>query len=77
MYFLCTRLKCPTEEDWGKLRRVLKYLKATKDDMRIMVSDDLPNLDTCIYAFHAIHEDMRENAGRCMSCRVGIIHGKA
>ena len=26
--FLCTRVKCPTEEDWGKLRRVLNYLKA-------------------------------------------------
>ena len=30
VYFLRTRVQCPTDEDWEKLRRVLNYLKATK-----------------------------------------------
>ena len=42
--FLCTRVQCSTEEDWGKLMRVLNYLKATKNDKRIMGSDNLINL---------------------------------
>ena len=38
--FLCTRVQCPTEEYWGKLKRVLNYPKATKYDKRIMGPDD-------------------------------------
>ena len=30
VYFLCTRVQCPTEEDWGEIRRVLNYMQATK-----------------------------------------------
>ena len=29
--FLSTRLKSPDEDDWGKLKRVIKYLNATKN----------------------------------------------
>ena len=28
--FLTTRVKSPDEDDWGKLKRVLKYLKGTR-----------------------------------------------
>lgn len=28
--FLTTRVKCPDEDDWGKLKRVLRYLKGTR-----------------------------------------------
>ena len=44
--FICTRMKLPTNEDWGKIRRFLKYLKAIKNDKRIMESGDLLKLDT-------------------------------
>lgn len=27
--FLTTRVKCPDKDDWGKLKRVLKYLHST------------------------------------------------
>ena len=30
MYFLTTRYKSPDEDDWGKLKRVLRYLKGNK-----------------------------------------------
>ena len=42
--FLCTRAKQPTEEDWRKLRIVVCFLKATKDDKRIIGMDDLWSL---------------------------------
>ena len=37
--FLTTRVKKPDEDDWGKLRRVLKYLKGTKH-MKLTLSVD-------------------------------------
>ena len=43
--FLCTRVKEPTEEDWRKLRRVICFLKAIKNDKRTigrpMVIEDM------------------------------------
>ena len=75
--FLFTRVQCPTEEDWGKLRRVLNYLKETKNDKRVMGSGGLLKLETWVDASHAVHEEMRGHTLGCMSCVVGIIHGKA
>ena len=49
VYFICPRVPCPTEEDWGKLRRVLNYLKVTKYDKSIMGSNNLLQIDTQIY----------------------------
>ena len=62
VFFLCTRIQCPTEEDWGELRRVLNYLKAKKDEKRIMGSGNLFKLETWIDALHAVHEDKRGHA---------------
>ena len=76
VYFLCPRVQCPTEEYWGGIRRFLNYLKATKNDKRIMGSDDLLKLETCVDASYVVHEDMRGHTGGCMSCGFGIIHGK-
>jgi len=37
--YLTTRVKCPDEDDWGKVKRVLKYLKGTKS-LRFRLSID-------------------------------------
>ena len=37
--YLTTRVKCPDEDDWGKVKRVLKYLKGIKS-MRLGLSID-------------------------------------
>jgi hypothetical protein len=76
--FLCTRVQKPTEEDWGKLRRTLNFLKVTERDRRIIgcSGEDL-SLHTWVDASHAIHENMRGHTGGCMSTGVGVIHGKA
>ena len=41
---LRTRVQCPTEEDWGGLRRVLMYLKGGGNDKRIIGSKTLIKL---------------------------------
>lgn len=75
--FLCTRVKAPTEEDWGKLRRVMKFLKATQNDRRIMGVDDILKLETWIDALHAVHENMQGVTGGCMSLGWGVVHARA
>ena len=55
----------------------MNYLKATKDVKRIMGSEHLLKLETQIYALNVGHEEKRWNTLGCMSCGVGIIHGKA
>ena len=69
VYFLCTRVQCPTEENRGKHRIVLNYLKATKDDWRIMVSDNLLKLETWTDGSQTVNEDI--------SFGFGIIHGNS
>ena len=39
--FLTTRVKEPTEQDWYKLLRMLKFLKSTKHDVLTLSADDL------------------------------------
>ena len=75
--FLCTRVQCPNKEYWGKLRRVLNYLKAKKYEDRIMVSNNSLQIYTWIDASHAVHEDTRGHTGGFISWRVGIIHCKS
>ena len=77
MSFLCTRVKEPTQEDWRKLCRVICFLKATKDDKRIIGMDDLWSLRTWIDGSYAVHADMRGHTGGSMSLGWGLIHAKA
>ena len=67
--FLCTRVQALTVEDWGKLKRVLKFLKKTKLDRRIMGADDILKLETWIDASYATHANMRghtRGGGQCL-----------
>jgi len=38
---LCTRVRAPTQDDWCKLLRLLKYLNGTKADKLTLSDDDL------------------------------------
>ena len=67
----------PKQGILGEIRRVLKYLKATKDDKRIMESIDLLKIEKWVDAPHTVHEDTRGHTGGCMPCGVVTIHGKA
>ena len=75
--FLCTRVQAPTLEDWGKLRRLLKFLKRTKDDIRVMGADNMLKLETWVDASHATHANMRGHTGGTMSFGWGVVHEKS
>ena len=64
------------EEDWKKLRRAICFLKATKDDKRIIGMDNLWALRTWIDGSYMVHADMRGHTGGSMSLGWGLVHAK-
>jgi hypothetical protein len=69
--FLTTRVKGPDEDDWGKIKRVLKYLKGTKDLVLTLSADDLNIIRWYIDASFAAHEDCKGHTGAMMTMGVG------
>ena len=62
--FLCTRVQSPTKEDLKKLRRVVKYLNATKElSMRINRDGDTSHVNVFVDASFAVHKNMRSHTG--------------
>ena len=70
--FLCTRVSKSTEQDRGKLRRVLEYVSGTLDLTHTLGADDLCKLlRTWVDASYAVHTDMRSHTGGIMSFGLG------
>ena len=59
--FLCTRVKQPTQEDWGKLRRMIKFLKQTQQDCLTLKADGTNIVKWSLDASFAVHPDMRSH----------------
>ena len=55
--FLCTRVAAPTVGDEDKLKRVLSYLKGTKNMRRIIGMNGLGYVQTWIDVSYAVHRD--------------------
>jgi hypothetical protein len=78
MGFLTTRVKAPTKDDWHKLTRLMCYIKATVNDVRIIGADNLHNLLTMIDSAHAVHEkDMRGHTGSITTMGTGVLDSKS
>ena len=61
--FLATRVKTPDEDDWGKLKRVLKYLFGTRSLKLTLSADSLSILRWYVDASHQIHNDCKGHTG--------------
>ena len=61
--FLTTRVKSPDEDDWGKLKRVLKYLTGTKYVKLNLSVDNLGMLKWYVDGSHNVHWDCKGHAG--------------
>jgi hypothetical protein len=55
--FLTTRVKSPDKDDWGKLKRVLKYLNRTKYLKLKLSVDNLGLLKWYVDGLHNVHWD--------------------
>jgi len=71
--FLCTRVKAPTEEDWGKLKRMIKFLSQTQDDVLTLKADGTNVVKWSLDAAFAVHPDMKSHTGAVMTLGKGSI----
>mmetsp|Transcript_26947 Transcript_26947/g.39877 ORF Transcript_26947/g.39877 Transcript_26947/m.39877 type:complete len:422 (-) Transcript_26947:45-1310(-) len=75
--FLSTRVSCSTVDDWGKLKRLLQFIKRTINDKRIIGGDGLQDLLTWVDAAYAVHVNMHSHTGGCMSFGLGTLHARS
>ena len=71
--FLTTRVKNPDKDDWGKLRRVLKYLKGTLYMKLTLTISDLSIIRWWIDASDRTHHDLKGHTGMMMSLGGGAV----
>ena len=72
--FLCTRVKSPDLDDMKKLRRVVCYLRDTKELCLTLEADNLQIVKWWVDASFAVHQDMRSHTGGVMSLGKGAIY---
>ncbi len=75
--FLCTRVKHPDEDDWGKLKHLLKYIRGT---LYLVLTIQASNLKLgfiqwYVDAAFAVHEDFKSHTGAGMTLGKGILIG--
>ena len=70
--FLTTRVRAPDEDDWGKLKRLLGYLKRTLHMPLILSADSLTLSRWWVDAAYAVHHDMKGHTGAGMSFGQGM-----
>jgi hypothetical protein len=72
--FLTMRVQEPGKDDWGKLKRILKYLNWTQY-LKLTLSADQLKLTAHWYVdgLHQIHEDCRGQTGSLVMFRKGAI----
>ena len=65
--FLTTRVKAPYEDDWGKLKRVLKYLKGTRGLKLTLSVDEMSTIKWWIDASSNTHDGCKGHRGAIIS----------
>lgn len=71
--FLTTRVKSPDEDDWGKLKRVLKYLHSTRRLPLSLSADSLSTIIWYVDASHQTHDDCKGHTGSILTLGNGAI----
>ena len=65
--FLTTRVKQTDEDEWGKLKRVLKYLHSTQRLPLSLFTDSLTNIVWYVDASHQTHDDCKGHTGAILT----------
>jgi hypothetical protein len=73
--FLSIRVKSCDEDDYKKLIRMLKFLRAMTGKYLTLSAYSLHNVRWWVDASYAVHPDMRSHTGGAMSLGKGVIYG--
>jgi hypothetical protein len=72
--FLCTRVKQPDIDDYKKLGRVMKYLRATALMPLTLEADSVQLVKWWVDGSFAVHDDMQSHTGGTMTLGKGSIY---
>ena len=70
--FQTTRVRSPDEDNWGKVKRVLSYLKGTLHMPLILSADSLTLSRWWVDATYAVRDDCHRHIGVGMSFGQGM-----
>jgi hypothetical protein len=73
--FLITRVKGPDTDDYKKLTRVMKYLRASKTLPLTLEADTIDIMKWWVNALYGVHPDMKSHMGGAMSLGREAIYG--
>jgi hypothetical protein len=70
--FLTTQVRLPDKDDWGKVKRVLSYLKGTLHMPLILLADSLTLSRWWVDVAYTVHDNCRGHTGAGMSFGQGM-----
>jgi hypothetical protein len=65
--YLCTRVACPDKDDYGKLKKLIEYLRESIHLPLILGWDESGILTWSVDASFAVHMDMRSHTGMVLT----------
>jgi hypothetical protein len=71
--FLTTRVQKPTNEDWEKLIRMLRFLRQTCEDRLTLQADGSKTVKWMVDASYGVHPDFKSHTGATMTMGKGAI----
>jgi hypothetical protein len=75
--FLTTRVQNPTEEDWAKLCRSIKYVRATKNYSLTLNANKFLTIIVFVDASFAVHPNYRSHTGAAITLFRGVLWAKS
>jgi hypothetical protein len=75
--FLASRVQEPTEADWTKLERLLKYINGTKSMGLALCADQDLSVIAYVDASYGVHYDAKSHTGSIISLGKGAIFAKS
>ena len=71
--FFTTCVKAPTQENWVKLKKMMRFLKSTAEDVAYLEADNLRSFKWHLDAAFAVHSDFKSHTGATMTMGKGVI----
>jgi Reverse transcriptase (RNA-dependent DNA polymerase) len=71
--YLCTKVKAPNENDWLKLRKMMEFLKRTRDDVLTLEANSYGKITWYLDAAFGVHNDYKSHTGAVMTLGKGCI----
>ena len=75
--FLMKRVSKSDVNDWGRLRRLIGFIKKTIDEIRVIGATSLTEIMSYVDSAYALHENMRSHTGGLVSFGIGSAHSRS